>query len=228
MHDVLAFLAEGAPWSILGVCLIVGGILLVAVERTWAYTDRYVATRRRPRKLKPWHVEPTGEQGVITRHVPRHSYAGEPGQETRRLMPVTNTARARVSTTESNGDDHAGQPTQEHHAGTAGRVREAQGQGHVEEEGGADRERGQDEGGPVADGEEGSANAGAPEVAQWFHVLVTDEYVLLTPDRTILDRVSCEAWYYDRGKVARDLLVQGKPMIPDYVPPFVSKAAWQR
>lgn len=60
-------------------------------------------------------------------------------------------------------------------------------------------------------------------VLRWRFVLATDSYVLLDKDYNIVYRIQTDDWYYRRGEFARDLFVNGFPMIPDDVIDYTSE-----
>lgn len=205
MSAIGGLLAEAGPFVIGGLLLIVLGLGLIGLWKFTDPNDGYERVHERPKQPKPWNVEPEEPP-----YRPRHNFAGDPGDATRRLFPVTNTARARVG--------YAGEPSELDHAGTPGRVREAQ-EEDGQEEGGADRERREDEGRALPHGEEGSEDAQAARtLIGWFYSPPMDAYYLLDDMGTIVYAVEAIDWEEKRGATAKDLLVQGLPMIPEHVP----------
>lgn len=171
--------SEGAWLVVIGVTFIVVGGLVMLLSKVWH--DNYEAgghdaNHRRPRVLEPWHVEPSGENVIVTeRPRPKHQLNGGPDEGTRRLMPVTNAARSRVVLIGPEGIEDG------NHAGTSGRVRQSQKEDE-QEEGSEDRECRQDEGRPLEDGEEGGAYPEAARpvgVERWFRNTVTGEYIFV-------------------------------------------------
>lgn len=157
MNEVARWLSN--PLVLVGLCAIVGGGLLLFVS--WAFTGEYErggrdSVHRRPRRLEPWHVEPT------TQSPARHRLDDTQGRTTnlagyaeqvkaaRAMIPVPIARQG--ERTVLDGD----------HAGTTRRVRQVE-EEDGEEEGGSNRERGEDVRRPVADGEEGGAY---PEAAR--------------------------------------------------------------
>lgn len=170
---------------VIGVALIVFGGILVLLAKVWH--DEYETGGHDPNHARPaagdekaWHREPSGEY-LIRRGT--HRLEGDSQEHTRRLMPTTQAARARVVLIGPEGIERDEEASRAHRTGETGRVRRAPAEGHVEEEGGADRERGQLPREAVADGEEGGADESRSRAevasARWFRNAVTGEYIFL-------------------------------------------------
>ena len=211
------------PLVVVGLCAIAGGLLLAFLA--WAFTgeyekggyeERHAATKGREPTF-PATTEPEADAAVGRHH---HRFAGAPDEGTRRLWPTTNTARSRVVLIGPEGIESGEEEARRtHHAGEDTRVRVDARKGHVEEEGGADRERGEDEGRAVAHGEEGGAHEEeARTLTGWFYVMPTDRFILLDSRGDIVSVMDAERWEEHRGAAALDLLTQGLPMIPEDVP----------
>lgn len=174
---------------IMGVCLIVGGILLFVTA--WAFTNEYErggrdSVHRRPRKPEPWHREPSGEYAAVPdTKVPARHRLDTVGERTTNLSAYTrhmSAARAMLPVPITRQGERV--ILDGDHAGTSGRVRQVE-EVDEQEEGGADRERRQDEGRPVEDGEEGSGDAKAArpvgDGTRMWRNTVTGEIVMTDP-----------------------------------------------
>jgi hypothetical protein len=180
MTEIGRFLAEGGIFTVIGFCAIGAGLCLLGCWHLTRPEDGRKGDHRRPAPAaaKPWQLDTDGHPIV---HVPAHRFAGTPGEETRRLMPITQAARARVVLIGPEGIIDDEEASRAHRARTEGRVRRAPAQGYDEEEGGADCERGQLPREAVADGEEGGADTedARPTLARWFRNAVTGEYIFV-------------------------------------------------
>lgn len=204
MSAIGGFLAEGGIFTVIGFCAIGAGLCLLGMWWLTRPEDGRTGVHRDPVRTEsgefPVFVpanrtspEARHASPLLARdngHVAKRRFEGTEDEGTRRLWPTTNVARSRVVTIGPNGIEEGrsaeveeGQAARRaHHAGESPRVRIDAGQGDEQEEGGADRERREDEGRPVAHGKEGGADAQtAREVAQarWFHNAVTGEYIFL-------------------------------------------------
>jgi len=173
------------PLVLVGLCAIIGGGLLLFVG--WAFTGEYErggreSVHRRPRQMKPWHREPTGEQATLPQtQAPARHRLDTVREETTNLGAYVDTrhtsARSRVVMIGEDGLERGDYP------GTTRRVRQAEKE-HGEEEGSEDRERRQDEGRTVEDGEEGGSDTEAARPVgdanlRWFRNTVTGEIVMV-------------------------------------------------
>jgi hypothetical protein len=166
------------PLTLVGLCAVIGGILLLVTA--WAFTGEYErggrdSQHRRPRKLEPWHVEPSGERPIVpdTKVSARHRL-DTVREETTNLGAYAAdvaSARARVVMIGPEGIEDG------NHTRTTRRLRQVEKE-HGEEEGRAHRERGEDESRPLEDGEEGSGDAEAPSLS-WFRHPGTGEYIFV-------------------------------------------------
>jgi uncharacterized membrane protein len=175
-----------SKWLIaIGLALIIFGGILVLLAKVWH--DEYEvgghdpnhARPVRDEDAKPWMLD-SGGHPIVERPRHHHRLEGDADEGTRRLWPTTSTARSRVVMIGPEGieDDEAASRT--HRTGETGRVRRAPAEGHVEEEGGADRERGQLPREAVADGEEGGADPeGARAAVRVFRNDATGEIIML-------------------------------------------------
>lgn len=176
------------PLVLVGLCAVVGGGFLFLIGVTFTnhydrggYERRHGETKDRPPTL-PDTDEPEADAATFPRFVPaparhHHRFAGAPDEGTRRLYPTTSAARSRVVMIGPEGIESG------NHAGETGRVRPSQNE-DVEEEGSEDRERREDEGGTIRNGEEGGAYTEAPQsvacpIAGWYRNTDTGEYVFV-------------------------------------------------
>jgi hypothetical protein len=187
------------PIVIVALCAIFGGAGLMVVA--WAFTREehsYADSQhRRPMVPERWHRDPFGGPATLvparsTQAPARHRF-DTMGMSTTRLGGYPTAARAMVRDTDTTPrrlapdwvermrieDDE--ETSGSYRAGETGRVRRAPEEGLHEEEGSADRERGELAPQAFEDGEEGSEDAGEarPEVARWFRNAVTGEYIFL-------------------------------------------------
>jgi hypothetical protein len=191
-------IAEGGLAAVIGICALGCGLCLYGIYRVTDPNDGYAPTRRRPKEPNEWDIEP--DPSTLP-YKAKHD-----GDQTRRLFPP------------GPRRDDAGQPLEVNYAGTPGRLREAQ-EEDGQEEGRSYRERWQDRHRAIEDGEEGGEDAEAPRTIDgWYYSPPMDAYYLLDSAGEIIRTVSAIEWEDERGKTAKDLLIQGFPMIPEHVP----------
>ena len=189
------WIAEGGMAAVFGICAIGIGLVLIGIYRVTDPNAGYQATKRRPKK----------------EYRATHKKDGEPGEDTRLLRPRNYRARAMVI------DDARGQAELDK-PGTPEGVREAQ-EEDGQEEGRSYRERWENESRALEDGAEGGTDKEAPRtLVGWVYNVPMDSYWLLDTTGEIVRVVTAEEWEIHRGRTAKDLLVQGFPMIPDEVP----------
>jgi hypothetical protein len=150
------------PIAVVGLCAFFGALIFGVLA--FAFTGNYEKggyepVHRRPAVMEAWHREPSGEQA----HLPRHRADTMEGHTTR-IRGV-----ARVSMTDSGGLTHG------YHPFEAARVCEPE-EEDGQEEGGADRERWEDEDRAYPHGEESRTDA-PQEVNGWFKNTITGELV---------------------------------------------------
>jgi hypothetical protein len=86
------FIAEGAPFTIIGICLIAAGLVMYVCWRASA-PDDYKGVRERPVRLEPWMREPSGERAQVvprrSTQAPARHRADTMGGETTKIGPAT-------------------------------------------------------------------------------------------------------------------------------------------
>jgi hypothetical protein len=215
MSDFLRFMAE--PLVITGCCAIMGGILMIVLSKAFASEwEKPPAdpahVRPRATDAKPWHLDTSGNP-LVKR--PRHRLEDTQSM-TQNLGGYLQRLRPRVAMI---GGTDAGQETQVDHTVTPSRLRVDEGEGHDQEEGREDRERGEDEGRAVAHGEEGGTyQKAASPVTSWRYLPATDRYVHLDEYGKVDRTIDAQSWEERRGEVAYLLFREGVEMIPEHVP----------